>query len=103
MTPPLFFSLVSIGLLILGLYVLLVEAHLLRKIMALNIMGSSIFTFMLAMATRQSAGVDTLSQAWVLIGLMIVLSTTFLAVYLAQRIEQVTQTMNLLDDHPTKG
>lgn len=102
MVPTLFFSLVSIGLLTLGLYVLLVEAHLLRKIMALNIMGSGIFTFVLAMATRQSEGLDTLSQAWVFMGIIILLSATILALYLTQRIYQVTQKMNLLDE-TTKG
>jgi multicomponent Na+:H+ antiporter subunit C len=98
MTSALFFSLVSIGLLTLGLYILLVEANLLRKIMALNIMGSSILTFVLAMGTRQSEGLDTLSQAWVFMGLIILLSATILALHLTQHIYQLSQKLDLLDE-----
>ena len=37
------YALIGIGLFCLGMYALIIHAHLLRKIMALNIMGSGVF------------------------------------------------------------
>ena len=43
MTPAFLYALAGVGLFSLGLYALIVDAHLLRKILALNVMGSGVF------------------------------------------------------------
>jgi len=46
------YALVGVGLFILGLYALIVHAHLLRKIMAINIMGSGVFLVLVSLGGR---------------------------------------------------
>jgi len=99
MISNLIFSMAAMGLFTIGLYIVLIEAHLLRKIMALNIMGSSIFLLLIAIAARHSPPIDPLPHAIVLIGLVIMVSFTALALRLARRIDQETgQTCLPKDD-----
>jgi len=90
MTPTVFFSLVAVGLFTISLYILLVEPHLLRKIMALNVMGSSVFLLLIAIAQRSKPIIDPLPHALVLTGIIIMISSTALALMLARRIYQAT-------------
>ena len=59
MNAMIFYALTGIGLFTLGLYALIVHAHLLRKILAINIMGSGVFLVLVALAAR--------NQVWLLI------------------------------------
>ena len=52
MTPALLYSLVGVCLFSLGLYALIVHDHLLRKILAINILGSGVFLVLAALAKR---------------------------------------------------
>jgi multicomponent Na+:H+ antiporter subunit C len=90
MTPPLFFALVSIGLFILGFYILCTEPHWLRKIMALNVMGNSVFLYLIAMANRISDEIDVLPQALVFFGIIILVNFTALAIKIVQQLIRET-------------
>ncbi len=46
------YALVGVGLFSLGLHALVVRAHLLRKILAINVMGSGVFMVLVALAAR---------------------------------------------------
>lgn len=83
MSPALLYALVGVGLFCLGLYTLLVHAHLLRKILALNVMGSGIFLLLVALAKRSAlAPVDAVPQAMVITGIVVAVSATALALTL---------------------
>lgn len=86
MTHTTFFSLIGISLFMLGLYALISYAHLLRKILALNIMSSGLFLFLIATGSHNPHAVDSIPHALVLIGLLIMFGITALALALAKRI-----------------
>jgi multicomponent Na+:H+ antiporter subunit C len=100
-TKVVFYSLVAVGLFTIGFYTLLLEVHLLRKIMALNILFSSVFLLLIAIAARYPQAIDPLPHAFVVIGLLIMLSATALALKLARRIYQETGQTELLEKQET--
>jgi multicomponent Na+:H+ antiporter subunit C len=92
-----------------GFYSLLVQAHLLRRIMAVNVMGSGVFLVYLALAA-QTAGVipDPVPQAMVLTGIVVSVCATGLALALADRVQGATGPVELDDgeevaDSPPAG
>lgn len=82
-----------------GFYSLLVQAHLLRRVMALNVMGSGVFLVYLALSA-QTAGVipDPVPQAMVLTGIVVSVCATGLSLVLADRVQAATGKVEL-DDH----
>jgi len=95
MTQTIFFSIVGMILFILSLYALITQAHLLRKIIALNVMSSGVFMLFIAIALRYPEGatqpvVDYVPHALVLTGIVIAVSSSALALVLARRIRQAT-------------
>ncbi|MDP2367109.1 NADH-quinone oxidoreductase subunit K [Rhodoferax sp.] len=73
------------ALIALGLYALVVHAHLLRKILALNIMGSGVFLVLVGLAQRTGSA-DPVPQAMVLTGIVVAVSATALALALMRRL-----------------
>ncbi len=85
------YTLVGMGLFTLGLYALIVHAHLLRKILALNIMGSGVFLVLVALASRTSGAVpDPVPHAMVITGIVVAVSATALALALMLRVHEET-------------
>lgn len=82
MTAYHLYLLLSVLLWGVGLHGLLVQRHLLRRIMALNIMSSGVFMLMVALATREDP-VNPVLQALVVTGLVVATSATAFAVRLA--------------------
>jgi multicomponent Na+:H+ antiporter subunit C len=73
----------GVGLIALGLYALIVHAHLLRKILAINVMGSGVFLLLVALAKRTtSAPPDPVPHAMVITGIVVAVSATALALSL---------------------
>ena len=91
MTPTLLYTLSGVAVFSSGLYGLLVLPHLVRKILALNLMGSGIFLLLIAFAQR-SAGAfpDPVPHAMVLTGIVVAVSATAFALALACRIQAET-------------
>lgn len=65
-----------------GLQGLLLVQHVLRRIIAVNLMGSGVFLVLVALATRSSPP-DPVLQALVVTGLVVAISATAFAVRLA--------------------
>ena len=99
MSVSILYSLGGSALFGLGLYGLIRYAQLLRKILALNIMGSGVFLILVALAyDPHQVYPDPLPHAMVLTGLVVAVSATALALALACRIQQTTGSAQLPED-----
>ncbi|MBU2873676.1 NADH-quinone oxidoreductase subunit K [Marinobacter salexigens] len=84
MTSYLLYALAGAALCGIGLFGLLRLSHLLRKLLAFNIMGSGVFLIMVGLPQHQS-GPDPVPQALVLTGIVVAIAATALAVVLIRR------------------
>jgi multicomponent Na+:H+ antiporter subunit C len=90
-TVSLWFGLTGVALLLTGAYGVVVCAHALRKLLALNIMGSGVFLVFIAGAYRGDAGdPDPVPHALVLTGIVVALSTTALALAILRGVRTAT-------------
>ena len=85
MSAGLIYAVTGAALFSLGLYGLIVHAHLVRKILAFNIMGSGTFLVLVGLAQRAD-NVDPVPQALVLTGIVVAVSATAFALILARRL-----------------
>jgi multicomponent Na+:H+ antiporter subunit C len=93
------YALVGVGLFCLGLYALIVHAHLLRKILALNIMGSGVFLVLVALAKRTGNAIpDPVPHAMVITGIVVAVSATALALSLMLRVAAETGRAELPEE-----
>lgn len=93
--PYLLYALAGVGLFAIGLYALIARTHLLRKILALNVMGTGVFLFLVAIAYRSPPIADPVPQAMVLTGIVVSVCATGLALALAHRVQTTTGRMAL--------
>jgi len=99
MNPIFLYALVGVGLFILGLYALIVHVHLLRKILAINIMGSGVFLVLVALAARtEGVAPDPVPHAMVITGIVVAVSASALALALMLRVRSETGRAELDDD-----
>jgi len=90
------YTIIGAGLFTLGLYGLIIHRHLLRKILAINIMGSGVFLVLVALAARhQGTAPDPVPQAMVITGIVVAVSATALALALVLRIRTKTGSSEL--------
>jgi multicomponent Na+:H+ antiporter subunit C len=84
MTSSMLFALVGVGLIGLGLYALIIRGHLLRKVLAFNVISSGVFLVLagLARGRRPAAASDPVPQAMVLTGIVIAVAATAFALAL---------------------
>lgn len=92
------YALVGVGLFTLGLYALIVYAHLLRKILALNVMGSGVFMILVALAKRSGDVPDPVPHAMVITGIVVAVSATALALTLMLKLSATSGRVTLADD-----
>lgn len=85
MSTTVFYSLVAVVLLMLAMYSLIISRHLLRKLVAINVMSSSVFLILVAMARPADGGPDPVPHAMVLTGIVVTVGATGLAVTLVRR------------------
>lgn len=87
----LLYSLTGVILFALGLFGLLCVAHVIRKLIALNLMGIGVF--MLALATAYYSEItDPVPHAMVLTGIVVAIAGTALCLWLAVRVHTLTPT-----------
>lgn len=92
------FALTGVGLIVLGLYALLTQRHLLRKVLAFNVISSGIFLLLAGMARRApGAEPDPVPQAMVLTGIVVAVAATALALAIIQALRKVTGRTRLND------
>lgn len=85
MSPDLLYAFTGALLFCLGLYGLILHAHLLRKILAFNLMGSGCFLVLVGLAQR-SGPVDPVPHALVLTGIVVAVSATAFALILMRQL-----------------
>jgi multicomponent Na+:H+ antiporter subunit C len=94
-----FFLLTGAGLFALGFYALIHRKNLIRKVLALNIMGNGVFLILIATAKRNETTVpDPVPQAMVLTGIVVAVCATAFALSLIERITRVTGKATLEED-----
>lgn len=100
MTAQFLYGGAGILLFALGLWSLLVHQLLLRKLIALNIMGGGVFHILIAVAYRgDAAPPDPVPHALVLTGIVVAVSATALALALNGRLEDADDS----DDPGSSG
>jgi multicomponent Na+:H+ antiporter subunit C len=100
MSQFLWYALVGAGLFAIGLLGLLLHRHLLRRVLALNVMGSGVFLIFVALARRAGTLPDPVPHAMVLTGLVVSVSATALALVLISRVQRMHGRPELPEDSP---
>lgn len=105
MNPALWYALVGAGLVGIGLHGLILTPNLLRKIIALNIMGNGTFLVLVSLSKRlpEFAHPDPVPQAMVLTGVVVAVSATALALALLCRYYEATGRLVLPENRPGWG
>lgn len=94
MTAPLLYALGGVVLFGIGLLGMLTLAHLLRKLLAFNILGSGTFLVLVGLAQHHGVA-DPVPQALVLTGIVVAIAATALAVVLIRRYFHLTGRTSL--------
>ncbi|MEO1104983.1 MAG: NADH-quinone oxidoreductase subunit K [Pseudomonadota bacterium] len=82
-----------------GIYGFLVRRHMIRRLIAFNVIGSGIFLLFGATGARQpDLGVDPVPQALIITGLVVALAATALVVALVVRYAQLTGRATLPEE-----
>lgn len=89
LTPSLLYALGGAGLIGIGLYGFVTRVHLLRRLIAFNVIGSGLFLFFGALGFR-GPGADPVPQALIITGIVVALSLTALGVALTLRLAAET-------------
>jgi multicomponent Na+:H+ antiporter subunit C len=102
------YGLVAAALVAIGLFGVVVQAAVLRKILAFNLLGGGVFLLFGAVAKRAAgsgAGADPVPQAMVITGLVVAFAATALAVVMALRMHQITGAATVAEppDDETPG
>ncbi|MFN3594401.1 MAG: NADH-quinone oxidoreductase subunit K [Thiobacillaceae bacterium] len=83
MSTGLLYALAGVLLFVLGAAGVVLLAHLLRRILAFNVMGSGAFLVLVGLAQRDGV-IDPVPQAMVLTGIVVAVAATALALGLAR-------------------
>ncbi len=104
MTVAVFYAIAGVALAGLGLFALFARAHLVRKILALNVLSSGVFMVFVALAYRApGAAPDPVPHAMVLTGIVVSVSATAVALVLTSRLEAQTGRAYLGEDGDQGG
>jgi multicomponent Na+:H+ antiporter subunit C len=96
---------VSVVLLLIGLYTMIARRNLIKKIMGLNILSTSVFLFLIAVAYKQGGAppidvpgeyvyVNPLPHALVLTGIVVALALTCFALVLTMKMYKEYGTLD---------
>ena len=104
MTTTLIYSLAGLILFGMGFYTLIIHSHPLRKILAVNIMGTGVFLILVATAyiPLGEGEIDPVPHAMVLTGIVVSVSVTALALILACRVQETSNSALLKRRHQLK-
>ncbi|MDP1613443.1 MAG: NADH-quinone oxidoreductase subunit K [Sulfuritalea sp.] len=97
MTSGLLFALTGAALFAMGVAGVMLIGHLLRRILAFNLMGSGAFLVLVGLAQRNDVA-DPVPQAMVLTGIVVAVAATALALALVRRLHALTGKLNLPED-----
>lgn len=97
MSSGLLFACVGAVLFAMGIAGVILIGHLLRRILAFNIMGSGAFLILVGLAQRNDVA-DSVPQAMVLTGIVVAVAATALALALVRRLHALTGGLELPAD-----
>lgn len=97
MTSGLLFALAGAALFALGVAGIVLIKHLLRRILAFNLMGSGAFLVLVGLAQRNDVP-DPVPQAMVLTGIVVAVGATAMALALVRRLHALTGRLELPKD-----
>jgi multicomponent Na+:H+ antiporter subunit C len=97
MSSGLVFACVGVLLFSMGVTGLILIGHLLRRILAFNVMGSGAFLILVGLAQRHDLA-DPVPQAMVLTGIVVAVAATALALALVRRLHALTGQLELSAD-----
>ena len=104
MTALTLYSLCGVGLFVVGLFAFLAVTNMLRKVLALNIVGAGVFMILIAVAHPQRNSAltqpDPIPHALVLTGIVVAVSATALALALICQYCARTGLTELPEDSP---
>lgn len=87
--PALFYGLVGAALFALGVGGVFASAHLVRRVVAINVAGAGVFLVLIATAYRgPGLAPDPVPHALVLTGIVVAVSATALALALGRRLAE---------------
>ncbi len=84
-----------------GVYGVLQLRHVLRKLLAVNVMGAAIFLLLITLGGGAAGPPDPVPQAMVLTGIVIAVSATAFALALLLRLHEATGLSDLDASDPT--
>ncbi len=97
MSADRWYAYVGACLFALSLFAFLMHTHLLRRLLAFNVMGGGTFLILVGLA-QDGRGKDPVPQALVLTGIVVAVSATALAVILMRRWFATSQATALPED-----
>lgn len=97
MTSGLLFALTGAALFALGVAGVVLIGHLLRRILAFNLMGSGAFLVLVGLAQRNGVA-DPVPQAMVLTGIVVAVAATALALALLRKLHALSGQLELPED-----
>lgn len=97
MSSGLLYALGGALLFALGVVGMLLIAHLLRRILAFNLMSSGAFLVLVGLAQRNNVP-DPVPQAMVLTGIVVSVAATALALALVRKLHALTGNLDLPED-----
>lgn len=97
MSSGLLFACVGAVLFAMGIAGVILIGHLLRRILAFNVMGSGVFLILVGLAQRNDVA-DSVPQAMVLTGIVVAVAATALALALVRRLHALTGRLELPAD-----
>jgi multicomponent Na+:H+ antiporter subunit C len=97
MTTGMLFALTGAALFAMGVAGVVLIDHLLRRILAFNLMGSGAFLVLVGLAQRNDVS-DPVPQAMVLTGIVVAVAATALALALVRRLHVLTGKLELPED-----
>lgn len=104
MTQNLLYSITGVILFGVGLFGLIVAAHIVRKLIAINIMGIGVFMLLLATAQHlvidPGLVIDPVPHAMVLTGIVVAIAGTALCLWLALNIRRLDRAS--VEDGPPR-
>lgn len=98
MSQAIWYALIGTVLFCIGLAGLVMNRHLLRRVLSVNVMSSGVFLIFVALATRAGELPDPIPLAMVLTGLVVSVSASALALVLIVRVQRMHGSAELPED-----
>ena len=98
MNSSMLFAWAGLGLVLIGTWALAIRAHLVRKVLAINVIGSGVVLMLVGGGGVDGRVFDPVPQAMVITGIVVAVSATALALVLVLRIANATGKPALPED-----